>query len=153
MPRECDRTRQFNDAVRRRLAAAVDRAGKPRRSVAAEVGIHRDTLHRILSGESAVSAGLAARILEACGEPPVAGLLLAMGGQAGRLDTPGDSSSGEFLERLMLALPGELDAALGERGAELRPAWAIGSARLFARMLARHVDDIAERAANPHLPR
>ena len=38
-----------------------------------------------------------------------------------------------------------MNETLGPRIADLRPRWAIGTSRLVARLLAKHIDDFAER--------
>ena len=144
-----DQARQVDAAVSLQLAAAVARAGKPRRDIAREIGIHRDSLRGITSGEIAASFGLVTCALEACGTPPVVGMLAAGSVDRSLGRWVEDQPSGEFLERLILALPGELAATLGDRTYDLRPSWALGTARLIGRTLVKHVDDIAERAANP----
>ncbi|MBB3862018.1 hypothetical protein GGQ88_003312 [Novosphingobium hassiacum] len=52
---------------------------------------------------------------------------------------------GAFLEEFFSALPGELHEALGDRIGDLRPRWAIGTSRLVARMLSKHIDEFADR--------
>lgn len=52
---------------------------------------------------------------------------------------------GAFLDEFMIALPAQLDRTLGRRVAELRPRWAGGTSQLVAKLLARHIDDLANR--------
>lgn len=52
---------------------------------------------------------------------------------------------GAFLEEFLTSLPQHLQRTLGRRMEELRPKWGGGTAQLLARLLARHVDDIASR--------
>ncbi|MEO6091424.1 MAG: helix-turn-helix transcriptional regulator [Novosphingobium sp.] len=144
-----ERARQIDLGISHQLAVALASAGKPRRDIAREIGIHRDSLHRIACGRTAPSLGLATCALEACGTPPIVGLLAALSGGRSLGRWVEDRPSGEFLERLIVALPCELTAALGDRTYDVRPSWALGTARLIGRTLVKHVDDIAERAANP----
>lgn len=46
---------------------------------------------------------------------------------------------------LVTALPVTMHETLGSRIADLRPRWAIGTSRLVARMLAKHIDEFIER--------
>ena len=48
-------------------------------------------------------------------------------------------------ERFWSALPGELNDALGDRIEDLRPRWARGTSRLVVRLLAKHLDEFADR--------
>jgi hypothetical protein len=43
------------------------------------------------------------------------------------------------------ALPVAMNETLGPRIADLRPRWAIGTSRLVARLLAKHIDEFTER--------
>ena len=52
---------------------------------------------------------------------------------------------GAFLDEFFSVLPGELHEALGDRIGDLRPRWAIGTSRLVARMLSKHIDEFADR--------
>ena len=53
--------------------------------------------------------------------------------------------AGAFLDQFLTALPVTMNETLGPRIADLRPRWAIGTSRLVARLLAKHIDDFAER--------
>jgi hypothetical protein len=52
---------------------------------------------------------------------------------------------GEFLEEFFTSLPVHLQRTLGRRIEDLRPRWANGTSQLVARMLAKHIDDFANR--------
>lgn len=56
-----------------------------------------------------------------------------------------DSEMGEFLEEFLGALPPQLERTLGRRASDLRPRRAHGTSQLVACMLAKHIDDFAER--------
>jgi hypothetical protein len=55
------------------------------------------------------------------------------------------SEMGEFLEQFFAALPGQLERTLGRRIEDVRPRWANGTSQLVARLLAKHIDDFANR--------
>lgn len=134
-----------NERLARTLAHAVARAGKPRHRIADAAGMHRETLLRVTRGERPIGLDEAGRILEACGAYPRATMILALTGEETLAREWMHSDMGEFLEGFLVSLPGELDAVLGERICDLRPRWAIGTSRLVAKMLARHVEDYADR--------
>lgn len=134
-----------NERLARTLAHAVERAGKPRHRIASDAGMHRETLLRVTRGERPIGLDEAGRILEACGAMPRATLVLALTGEESLAREWMHSDMGEFLEGFLVALPGELDAVLGDRICDLRPRWAVGTSRLVAKMLAKHVEDFADR--------
>ena len=80
-------------------------------------------------------------------------LTLALAGQEDLACEWMRSEMGEFLEEFFSALPGHLDRTLGRRVADLRPRWANGTSQLVARMLAKHIDDFANRDIAMSLPR
>lgn len=55
------------------------------------------------------------------------------------------SEMGEFLEEFFSALPAQLERTLGRRIEDVRPRWANGTSQLVAKMLAKHIDDFANR--------
>ena len=134
-----------NDALARTLAYAVERVDKPRHQIASEVGMHRETLLRVLRGERPISLDEAARILVACGAVPRATIVLALSGQEDLACEWMRSEMGEFLEEFFSALPAQLERTLGRRIEDVRPRWATGTSQLVARMLAKHIDDFANR--------
>lgn len=134
-----------NERLARTLAHAVDHAGKPRHRIAGEAGMHRETLLRVTRGERPIGLDEAASILSACGAFPRATLVLALTGQEELAREWMRSEMGAFLEGFLAVLPGDLDEALGERIGDLRPRWAIGTSRLVARMLAKHIEEYADR--------
>ncbi len=87
----------------------------------------------------------AARILEACGAPVRATLALVLAGHEALAAQWMHHEMGAFLEEFFSVLPGELHEALGDRIGDLRPRWAIGTSRLVARMLSKHIDEFADR--------
>ncbi|PKB25339.1 hypothetical protein B0I00_0534 [Novosphingobium kunmingense] len=137
--------RQANDCLARTLTFAVEGADKPRHQIAREVGMHRETLLRVMRGERPIGVDEAARILDSCGAYPRATLVLALTGQEDLACEWMRCAMGEFLEQFFEALPGQLERTLGQRIGDLSPRWAKGTSQLVARMLAKHIDDFADR--------
>jgi plasmid maintenance system antidote protein VapI len=138
-------TGHANDCIARTLAHAVERADKPRHQIAREVGMHRETLLRVLRGERPIGLDEAARILATCGACPRATIVLALTGQEDLACEWMRSEMGEFLEEFFSALPAHLERTLGRRVEDVRPRWANGTSQLVARMLAKHIDDFLGR--------
>jgi hypothetical protein len=80
-------------------------------------------------------------------------MILALAGQEDLACEWMRSEMGEFLEDFFTALPGQLERTLGRRVEDLRPRWANGTSQLVARMLAKHIDDFANRDISMALPR
>lgn len=135
----------FNESVARTLCFAVEGARKPRHQIARDAGMHRETLQRVIRGERPIGLDEAAKILVACGAHPKSTMVLAMSGQEDLACAWMRSEMGEFLEEFLGALPPQLERTLGRRVSDLRPRWANGTSQLVARMLAKHIDDFAER--------
>lgn len=135
------------------LVHAIESSDKPRYLIASEVGIHRETLLRVMRGDRPIGLDEAARVLNACGAFPRACMILALTGQEDLACEWMRSEMGEFLEEFFIALPGQLERTLGQRVADLRPRWANGTSQLVARMLAKHIDDFANRDISMALPR
>ena len=142
-----------NDCIARTLTYAVEEADKPRHQIAREVGMHRETLLRVLRGERPIGLDEAARILDACGAFPRATIVLALAGQEDLACEWMRSEMGEFLEEFFSALPAQLERTLGRRIEDVRPRWANGTSQLVARMLAKHIDDLANRDISMSLSR
>ncbi len=138
-------TGHANDCIARTLAHAVECADKPRHQIAREVGMHRETLLRVLRGERPIGLDEAARILAACGACPRATIVLALTGQEDLACEWMRTEMGEFLEEFFSALPAHLERTLGRRVEDVRPRWANGTSQLVARMLAKHIDDFLGR--------
>ena len=147
------KTMDTNDRLARILTFAADSSGKPRCEIAGQVGIHKDTLLRVLRGDRPIAIEEAERILNVCGVPVHAAVLLTTTGQ-GELAQPWlRNDAGAFFESLLSELAPALDAALGERIADVRPRWARGTAQLIARALARHLAEFEERDLSIATPR
>lgn len=134
-----------NAALARTLSCAVTASSKPRHEIAAQVGLHRETLARILRGDRPITADVALSILSACDAHPRASLMLALLGQEELAHVWMHNDMGAFLEGFLESLPHQLDRNLGRRVSELRPRWANGTSQLVARLLAKHIDDVANR--------
>mgnify|MGYP001171447404 CR=1 FL=1 len=126
------------------LAHAIESSDKPKHQIAREVGIHRETLLRVMRGNRPIGLDEAF---------PRASMILALAGQEDLACEWMRSEMGEFLEDFFTALPGQLERTLGRRVEDLRPRWANGTSQLVARMLAKHIDDFANRDISMALPR
>ncbi|OYU37388.1 MAG: transcriptional regulator [Novosphingobium sp. PASSN1] len=135
----------INARLARLLTAAVDRSGKSRREVARAASMNKDTFLRILRGDKAVTLDDAERVLDASGLPSNGALLLAILGHEDLAVEWLGEDAGAFLDQFLTALPVTMNETLGPRIADLRPRWAIGTSCLVARLLAKHIDDFAER--------
>jgi hypothetical protein len=140
-----DMTLGINARLARLLTAAVDRSGKSRREVARAAAMNKDTFLRVLRGEKAVTIEEAARVLDACGLASNGALLLAILGHEDLAVEWLGEDAGAFLDQFLAALPVTMNETLGPRIADLRPRWAIGTSRLVARLLAKHIDEFTER--------
>ena len=58
------------------LTHAIETSDKPRHQIAREMGMHRETLLRVMRGDRTVSLDEAARVFELCGACPRASLIL-----------------------------------------------------------------------------
>ena len=125
---------EANTSLAHILAHAIESSDKPKHQIAREVGIHRETLLRVMRGDRPIGLDEAARVLDVCGAFPRASMILA-------------------LADFFTALPGQLERTLGRRVEDLRPRWANGTSQLVARMLAKHIDDFANRDISMALPR
>jgi DNA-binding phage protein len=142
-----------NLSLARVLAHAVDVADKPRHQIAREAGMHRETLLRVMRAERPIGLDEAASILTVCGAFPRASLILALAGQEDLACEWMRSEMGEFLDEFFATLPSHLERTLGRRTEDVRPRWANGTSQLVARMLAKHIDDFANRDISMSLPR
>ena len=134
-----------NASLARVLAHAIEAADKPKHQIAHEVGIHRETLVKVMRAECAISIDRAVRTLEVCGVRPNAVLALTLAGEEGLACEWMHRDMAAFLDEFLTTLPGQLDRTLGCRVLELRPRWAVGTSQLVARLLAKHIDDLANR--------
>lgn len=136
---------QTNASLARVLTHAIATSEKPKHQIASEAGIHRETLLKIMRGERAISIDRAMRIFEVCGACPHAALLLTLAGEEVLACEWMYRETGAFLDQFITCLPGQLDRTLGRRVADLNPRWATGTSQLVAKLLSRHIDDLANR--------
>jgi transcriptional regulator with XRE-family HTH domain len=134
-----------NASLARVLTHAIEKSAKPRHQIASEAGVHRETLLKIMRGERPISLERAMLIFEACGSSPHAAILLTIAGEEALACEWMHRDMGAFLDEFMIALPAQLDRTLGQRVAELRPRWATGTSQLVAKLLAKHIEDLANR--------
>jgi transcriptional regulator with XRE-family HTH domain len=136
---------QTNASLARVLTHAIETSEKPKHQIASEAGVHRETLLKIMRGERAISIDRAMRIFEVCGACPHAALLLTLAGEEVLACEWMHREMGAFLDEFITSLPGQLDRTLGRRVVELKPRWATGTSQLVAKLLAKHIDDLANR--------
>ena len=135
----------LNRRIARTLEHAVEHAPRPRHLIAADVGMHINTLRRVLRGNRAIGLDEATKILRACGAPAGAVMALVLTGHDALARQWMHHEMGAFLDAFWGDLPETLDRTLGENAADLRPRWALGLSRLIANTLAKHIDEVATR--------
>ncbi|PEQ10356.1 hypothetical protein B2G71_22765 [Novosphingobium sp. PC22D] len=133
-----------NGRLAKLLALAVDRSRRSRREIAREVDMNKATFLKALRGERPISLDEAGQILAASDAPTRLPIVLAL------LDENDDlaerwlgDDAGTFLEHLIVSLPRSLEDAIGVRSDELNPRWALGTSRLVAKVLAKHIEEVA----------
>jgi transcriptional regulator with XRE-family HTH domain len=136
---------QTNASLARVLTHAIESSEKPKHQIASEAGVHRETLLKIMRGERAISIDRAMRIFEVCGACPHAALVLTLAGEEVLACEWMHRETGAFFDEFITSLPGQLDRTLGRRVVELKPRWATGTSQLVAKLLAKHIDDLANR--------
>lgn len=107
--------------------------------------MNKDTFLRLLRGDKAVTLDDAERVLGASGLASNGAILLAILGHEDLAVEWLGEDAGAFLDQFLTALPVTMNETLGPRIADLSPRWAIGTSRLVARLLAKHIDDFTER--------
>jgi antitoxin HigA-1 len=132
-----------NGRLARLLALAVDRSRRSRREIAREADMNKATFLKALRGERPISLDEANRILAASDAPTRLPIVLALLDENDLAERWLDDDAGTFLEGLIVSLPYSLDEAIGGRSDELNPRWAIGTSRLVAKVLAKHIEEIA----------
>ena len=126
----------------RLLAAAVDTSGRAKCDIAADAGLHKDALRRVLRGDRSATLGETLRILEAGGTAPRAHLLLFLVcGSEQALDWL-QSDLAAFFEEFSAEFPRALQKCLGDHVGDLKPRWAKGAANRVARMLSDHITEL-----------
>lgn len=135
----------MNASLARVLTHAIEKSDKPKHQIASEAGVHRETLLKIMRGERPISLERAMQIFEACDACPHAAILLTIAGEEVLACEWMHRETGAFLDEFFIALPAQLDRTLGRRVAELKSRWAGGTSQLVAKLLAKHIDDLASR--------
>lgn len=136
----------LQNRVARLLERAAAASGKSISEVARQSGMKRDSLRRSLSGERPVTFGEALAILTAADHPGEETLLLLLlVGEAFALERRGTPPA-LFLGELFRRAPVEIIEQLGDDIDELRPRWAVGTAKLLARTLHQHISDLNSRS-------
>jgi antitoxin HigA-1 len=128
----------------RTLARAIEGSSKPRRTIARETGLHKDSLLGIVRGTRPVTTSEAVSLLTAAGVPPKGVLSLVLSGKEELASQWMHTDMGQFWDELIVTLPDTL-AALGDSIEEIRPRWAVGTARLVAKLLADHIREVVDR--------
>lgn len=126
----------------RLLAAAVGASGRARCDVAADAGLHKDALRRVLQGNRAATLGEALRILEASHAAPRAHLLLFLVCGSDQAIDWLQSDLADFFEEFSAEFPIALQRSLGDQVDYVKPRWAKGAANRVARLLSDHIIEL-----------
>lgn len=126
----------------RLLAAAVEASGRARCDVAADAGLHKDALRRVLQGDRAATLGEALRILEASRAAPRAHLLLFLFCGSDQAIDWLRSDLADFFEEFSAEFPLALQRSLGDQVGDVKPRWAKGAANRVARLLSDHIIEL-----------
>ena len=143
MNSEADYSEQrIRRGLARMLTAAVDTSGRARYDIAADAGLHKDALRRILQAERSATLGEALRVLDASRAAPRAHLLLFLVcGEAQAIDWL-QSDLADFFEEFSAEFPLALQRSLGDQVGDVKPRWAKGAANRVARLLADHIIEL-----------
>jgi plasmid maintenance system antidote protein VapI len=68
---------EANTSLAHILAHAIESSDKPKHQIAREVGIHRETLLRVMRGDRPIGLDEAARVLDVCGTSQLVARMLA----------------------------------------------------------------------------
>ena len=129
------------------LLAAVEASGRTRCAIAHGAQVHKDALRRTLAGTRSASLGEALRILDACGIPPHAHLLLLLSSGCDHATAWLQTDLAEFFDEFIGELPMALERVLGNQIHVVKPRWAKGTAHRVARLLADHIDELDRKDA------
>ena len=127
------------------LGQAVKESGQSLAEIARLARIKRDTLRRIINGTRAATILDATAILEAAGLAGEQSLILMLLTDPDVALLRSGTAAGAFMCELMRHLPHEIIEQLGDNLEDLRPRWALGTAKMFARILGQHVADLNRR--------
>lgn len=131
--------------IQQLLANAVMSSGRTSSEIARRAGMKRDSLRRTLASERPVTFDEVVRILEASGHASAETLTLALLVGNDFALTQSGTSSAKFLGELLRLAPAEIVAELGDGIDDLRPRWALGTAKMLARALSQHVAELNRR--------
>lgn len=127
------------------LSRAVRESGKSLAEIARLSRLKRDTLRRIIGGSRAATIVDAISVLEAAGLAGQQSLILMLLADEDFALARSGTGAAKFLCELMRHLPQEIVEQLGENVEDLRPRWANGTAKMFARILGQHIADLNRR--------
>ena len=147
----------LTENIQRLLTNAVIASDRTTSEIARRAGMKRDSLRRSLANDRPVTLDEVVRILDASGYTGEDTLMLALLVGNDFALTRSGTSSARFLGELLRLAPAEIVAELGEGFEDLKPRWALGTAKMLARALSQHVaelnrrgDAIGERFAAPN---
>lgn len=127
------------------LALAVRESGRSTAQIARLAELKWDTVRRPLDGRRAATIPEVVAILEAAGYQGDETLRLMLLVDEDFALTRAGSNVGRFLGDLLQKVPAEIVEQLGDDVIELRPRWAIGTAKMLAKTLSQHVADLNRR--------
>ena len=133
--------------VSKLLNQAASTSGRSQVRIASEAQIDRGTMRRILAGKREATVSEALRILYGSGASPHAHLLLYLVADQDRASLWMQTDLALFFEQLVRHLPDALEAQLGDHLHDVKPRWAKGTAKRVARLLAEHIDYLAQKDA------
>lgn len=134
-----DRTRA---GLARLLGAVVEASGRAKCEIAADAGLHKDALRRVLQGDRAATLGEALRILEVSRAAPRAHLILFLVCGSDQAIDWLRSDLAKFFEEFSTEFPRALERALGDNVGDVKPRWARGAANRVARLLSDHIIEL-----------
>ena len=138
-------TPSLTENILRLLTNAVIASDRTTSEIARRAGMKRDSLRRTLANDRPVTLDEVVRILDASGYTGEDTLTLAiLVGNEFALTQSGTSSA-RFLGELLRLAPAEIVAELGDGFDDLKPRWALGTAKMLARALSQHVTELNRR--------
>jgi hypothetical protein len=138
---------QIKAGVSKLLHEAASTSGRSQVCIARDAEIDRGTMRRILAGKREATVSEALRILYGTGASPHAHLLLYLVADQDRASLWMQTDLALFFEQLVRHLPDALEAQLGDHLHDVKPRWAKGTAKRVARLLAEHIDYLAQKDA------
>lgn len=138
---------QIKAGVSKLLHEAASTSGRSQVCIARDAEIDRGTMRRILAGKREATVSETLRILYGTGASPHAHLLLYLVADQDRASLWMQTDLALFFEQLVRHLPDALEAQLGDHLHDVKPRWAKGTAKRVARLLAEHIDYLAQKDA------